>query len=225
MRTLGGFAGLSCTAPDLTDAISARRAEEDLGKIPNKKVSGAKPKYTIPGLIVDAARSHRACLYELTSLQSSRTFSFASALCHCTMGMRLLKGDIHLQPPSVSVFTGRSAFGSAPRQHSQTMSYVSELGRAFDLFNNSSTLADKHFMQPILDGFRLHLGFEDRFQPWLRALSARQRATQRFASSSNRSSAGERGGWGRHADAHVQHDLTSPSRRPSLPPTNPVWCG
>ncbi|XP_014562636.1 hypothetical protein COCVIDRAFT_32647 [Bipolaris victoriae FI3] len=192
MRTLGGFAGLSCTAPDLTDAISARRAEEDLGKIPNKKVSGAKTKYTQfpPG-----------------------PFRLHLPLCHCTMDMRLLKADIHLQPSSVSVFTGRSAFDSAPRQHSQDMSYVSELGRLFDSFNSSSTLADKHVVQPILDGFRSHLGFEDRFQPWLRAFS------------SNRSSAGERGGWGRHADAHVQHDLTSPSRRPSLPPTNPVWCG
>ncbi|EUC41026.1 hypothetical protein COCMIDRAFT_40740 [Bipolaris oryzae ATCC 44560] len=187
MRTLGGFAGLSCTAPDLTDAISARRAEEDLGKIPNKKVSGAKTKYTIPCLIVDAARSHRACLYELTSMQSSRAFSSASALCHCTMGMRLLKGDIRLQPPSVFVFTGRSAFGSAPR--------------AFDSFNSSSTLADKHVVQPMLHSFRSHLGFKDRFQPWLQAL------------------------WGRYADAHVQHDLTSPSRRLSLLPTNPVWCG
>ncbi|EMD95626.1 hypothetical protein COCC4DRAFT_55147 [Bipolaris maydis ATCC 48331] len=212
MRTLGGFAGLSCTAPDLTDAISARRPEEDLGKIPNKKVSGAKTKYTIPCLIVDAARSHRACLYELTSLQSSRTFSSASALCHCTMAMRLLKGDIHLQPPSVSVFTGRSASGPAPR--------------AFDSFNTFSTLADRHVVQPILDGFRSHRGFEDRFQPWLRALSAPSachpescKLEQSFVSWR------ERGGWGRHADAHVQHDLTSPSRRPSLPPTNPVWCG
>lgn len=120
-------------------------------------------------------------MHAYTSLQVCKApglFRLHLPLCHCTMDMRLLKADIHLQPSSVSVFTGRLAFDSAPRQHSQDMSYVSELGRLFDSFNSSSTLADKHVVQPILDGFRSHLGFEDRFQPWLRALSARQPATQ-----------------------------------------------
>lgn len=42
MRTLGGFAGLSCMAPELTDAISARRADEDLEKMLAGDASGAK---------------------------------------------------------------------------------------------------------------------------------------------------------------------------------------
>lgn len=42
MRTLGGFAGLSCTEPESTDAVSARRAEEDLGNMAVQNASGAK---------------------------------------------------------------------------------------------------------------------------------------------------------------------------------------
>jgi hypothetical protein len=221
MRTLDGFAGLSCTAPDLMDAISARRAEEDLGKIPNKKVGGAKSTHNP----MPSGEQLEATLRTYTSLQACNhpgvllcTFTLRHGHALAQWGQplaALIRPRIHRR---IGVWFHTSATG-------QDKSCVSRLGRALREPNRSPTLADKHVVQPILDGFRSHLGNGDRFQPWPRAFvgpSACERVDMQGVAIIHQP---ERGGWGRHADAHVQHDLMSPSRWPSMPPSNPGWCG